>query len=142
MHIKRLGMQSQWMMMKINTKPFNQGLRQYAGTPEFGNGVITSGEVKKCRPTNCPMPKVGFWGEYRPAFYSKHRRSWESHYKTKIPDGYHIHHKDGDKKNNNPVNLLCCPLDVHIEIHELNGDCAVVKLLRNFSKSEQENVYQ
>jgi hypothetical protein len=67
---------------------------------------------------------------YRRAFSANHRKAWEQHFKVKIPAGYHIHHKDKDKTNNNPVNLLCCPVDVHILIHEMKGDVEAVKLLR------------
>jgi len=115
-------------------KLFNQGMRQYAGTPEFGNGEITSGEVTKWEAQQHQIHKVRIQRQYRPAFYSNHRRSWESHFKVKIPEGYHIHHKDKDRTNNNPVNLLCCPLDVHIQIHEQNGDDLAVKLLKNGTK--------
>ena len=35
-----------------------------------------------------------------------HRRVWADHY-GEIPDGHHIHHKDGNWRNNNIENLEC-----------------------------------
>ena len=33
-----------------------------------------------------------------------HRAVWE-HHNGKIPNGYHVHHKDGDRNNNDISNL-------------------------------------
>lgn len=37
--------------------------------------------------------------------------------KGEIPCGYHIHHKDGDKGNNEPDNLACLPESDHMSHH-------------------------
>lgn len=34
-----------------------------------------------------------------------------------IPEGYHIHHKDEDKDNNELQNLICIPESEHIRLH-------------------------
>ena len=44
-----------------------------------------------------------------------HRWEWEK-YKGPIPEGYDIHHIDGDKKNNAIENLECLPHDVHAKL--------------------------
>lgn len=35
-----------------------------------------------------------------------------------IPEGYVVHHCDGDKLNNLPINLVQIPSGLHDEIHE------------------------
>ena len=42
-----------------------------------------------------------------------HRVVWEWHHGT-IPDGTHIHHKDGDRTNNAPDNLECLDAQEHL----------------------------
>lgn len=46
-----------------------------------------------------------------------HRLIYEEEY-GKIPDGYHIHHKDGDKLNNNIDNLECLSASNHGKTHK------------------------
>lgn len=46
-----------------------------------------------------------------------HRKVWEFH-NGSIPDGAHIHHKDGDRSNNDPDNLECLSIVEHLgEVH-------------------------
>ncbi|HHV32242.1 MAG TPA: HNH endonuclease [Clostridiales bacterium] len=45
-----------------------------------------------------------------------HRAVWECH-KGEIPDGFHIHHIDEDKSNNEIVNLALLPGRVHVYLH-------------------------
>lgn len=45
-----------------------------------------------------------------------HRYIWE-YYNGEIPDGYHIHHKDKDKSNNEIDNLVCIPAYDHLSRH-------------------------
>lgn len=47
---------------------------------------------------------------------SYHRKLWEKLY-GKIPDGYHIHHKDGNPLNNNIENLECVSPQEHGKRH-------------------------
>lgn len=49
-----------------------------------------------------------------------YRRLWETLNGKKIPDGYHIHHLDNDKTNNDIKNLLCLSPQEHFEIHRKN----------------------
>lgn len=49
-----------------------------------------------------------------------HRAIWEF-YNGKIPEGYHVHHKDGDKENNNIENLEVLSPSEHHKIHNGAG---------------------
>jgi hypothetical protein len=46
-----------------------------------------------------------------------HRLIFEDSHQTKIPDGYIIHHEDGDKLNNNIENLVLMTKSQHAAIH-------------------------
>lgn len=48
-----------------------------------------------------------------------HREVWKDH-NGPIPDGHHIHHKDGDPTNNKPENLGCVTPKEHAERHPDN----------------------
>ena len=45
-----------------------------------------------------------------------HREIWKAHHGT-IPDGYHIHHIDGDAGNNAIENLACLSPEQHAQYH-------------------------
>jgi hypothetical protein len=49
--------------------------------------------------------------------YSVYQRVWIDFNGCDIPKGYHIHHLDGNRKNNNPENLICVSPKIHYEIH-------------------------
>ena len=51
-----------------------------------------------------------------------YRKVWEDYHNTKIPDGYHIHHLDGDGYNDDPENLICVSPNTHFWIHHFQGD--------------------
>ena len=51
-----------------------------------------------------------------------YRKIWEDHNKQHIPFGYHIHHKDGNNNNNDPINLLCLSAWDHFNLHKAQGD--------------------
>jgi hypothetical protein len=79
----------------------------------------------------------------------EYRKIYESVY-GKIPEGYHIHHKDGNCYNNNIDNLECLSPEEHAKIHEnnytfwaniggkLGGNKCVIDRLGWFNKSEEE----
>jgi len=46
-----------------------------------------------------------------------YRKIYENHY-GKIPNGYHIHHIDGNPFNNDISNLKCVSAEEHSEIHK------------------------
>lgn len=52
---------------------------------------------------------------------SIHRRIYEQKFGL-IPDGCHIHHKDGNHNNNSPDNLVCVTAQEHFDIHLEQGD--------------------
>ena len=49
-----------------------------------------------------------------------HRVVWEDFYNKSIPEGYDIHHKDGNKENNEIWNLQCCEHSNHMRFHGMN----------------------
>ena len=51
---------------------------------------------------------------------SLHRYIWKLH-NGSIPDGYHIHHIDGNKDNNDISNLLCVSCSEHMKLHRSSG---------------------
>lgn len=59
---------------------------------------------------------------YRCGFYFQrkgrrlHRAVWEK-YNGKVPDGYHVHHKDGDRSNNSIENLALMEGHDHLSEH-------------------------
>jgi HNH endonuclease len=64
---------------------------------------------------------------------SLHRKIWKKHF-GKIPrdiDGrtYEIHHKDGNRKNNDINNLMCISMQEHYNIHYKQGDWGAVALI-------------
>ncbi len=46
-----------------------------------------------------------------------HRLVWEDHYQKPIPEGYVIHHINGDKLDNEIQNLDCIKSDKHRSLH-------------------------
>lgn len=45
-----------------------------------------------------------------------HRAVWEYHH-GEVPDGYHVHHIDEDRSNNDPANLLLVKGTEHVRHH-------------------------
>jgi hypothetical protein len=48
---------------------------------------------------------------------TNYRKIYEHYYGIRIPKGYHIHHKDMNHGNNDPLNLECLHKDVHAQRH-------------------------
>jgi len=57
-----------------------------------------------------------------------HQETWE-HYNGTIPKGYHIHHIDGDTRNNSIENLECLTPKEHVNKHPMVGDRLEKQLL-------------
>lgn len=57
---------------------------------------------------------------------TNYRKIWENFNHTKIPKGYHIHHIDGNNKNNDPSNLLCVSPQEHFTMHMKQGDIVAI----------------
>lgn len=55
-------------------------------------------------------------GHIRAGVEALHREIYRDHYGP-IPDGWHVHHKDGNPANNDPDNLECLPCTEHVEHH-------------------------
>lgn len=61
-----------------------------------------------------------------------HRHVWEKHFGP-IPKGYHIHHKDGNKLNNDISNLECLSAsDHHKKTWDENYEKMCITTSRNF----------
>lgn len=58
--------------------------------------------------------KVVSLGRKRQAY--EHRLVWERHFGP-IPDGYHVHHKNGNKRDNSLENLELLPASEHHREH-------------------------
>lgn len=67
-----------------------------------------------------------------------YRKIWEQHHDKKIPSGCEIHHKDGNRKNNDTNNLLCVTIEEHLQIHRQQEDWGAVQaiLLRMDSNTD------
>lgn len=64
--------------------------------------------------------KTGYYLATKPTYNGKRERLhvyvWR-YFNGPIPDGYHIHHRDEDKYNNNLDNLECIPQFNHLSLH-------------------------
>jgi hypothetical protein len=58
-----------------------------------------------------------------------YRKIWETHHKIKIPEGFEIHHIDGDRDNNLIENLKCVSIEEHLEIHKKQEDWGAVQAI-------------
>lgn len=58
----------------------------------------------------------GYYGKTRGARTMMHRDVWEASNGT-IPEGYDIHHKDGNRMNNTIENLECLPKSEHTRLY-------------------------
>lgn len=62
------------------------------------------------------------WSLYQGEHYYQHNgerlhRAVYRHYFGEIPQGYHVHHVDGDVQNNSPENLILLPASEHARLH-------------------------
>lgn len=67
-----------------------------------GEGALLSARKKSSRPGTCRVRARNIW----------------AYFNGPIPEGYHIHHKDGDPTNNHVENLDCIPSPEHTKIHK------------------------
>lgn len=73
-----------------------------------------------------------------------YRKIWET-YNGSIPDGYEIHHIDGDRQNNDISNLICLSLKEHYEVHYNQGDwlaCAIMSERMKLSQEERKSIHK
>lgn len=57
-----------------------------------------------------------------------YRKIYEQNYGP-IPDGYDIHHKDGNPYNNDPNNLIALTPEEHYELHLRQGDYKAASMI-------------
>ena len=68
----------------------------------------------------------------------KHRKIFVKNYGP-IPEGYDIHHIDGNHDNNDPVNLKAVSLQEHFDIHYSQGDYAAAnRIAQRMGMSKEE----
>jgi len=68
-------------------------------------------------------------GEYQ----SVHRLVWISANNQEIPKGYQVHHIDGNKRNNNPDNLILLSEREHKKLHRAQERLEKIKKKWNFN---------
>lgn len=73
-----------------------------------------------------------------------YRKIWESVYGP-IPKGYEIHHKDGNRNNNDLSNLQCVSTEEHYKIHYEQGDymaCSIIATRMNLTHQQKMNIHK
>src|SRR5690606_33541771 len=65
-----------------------------------------------------------FWDEETGRWEYVHRRVAEKKMGGTIRSGYEVHHKDGDKRNNRPENLVALPRRDHRDVHAIKDEIA------------------
>ena len=76
--------------------------------------------------------------------YVDYRRIYKESTGCSIPKdengrSYEIHHVDGNRKNNNPENLMCISIKEHYDIHKSQGDWGACSLIaRRMGMSVEE----
>ena len=59
--------------------------------------------------------------KYRDRYCYEHHLVWEQYNKKPVPDGYIIHHRDGNKHNNCIDNLELLKNEEHVRMHSTKG---------------------
>lgn len=78
---------------------------------KFGSAIINEGGYYRIRST-----KEGNRNKFL------HRLVWEDWYGVSVPDGYVIHHIDGNRLNNEIWNLQCVQNNIHNKHHMLKNN--------------------
>ena len=63
-----------------------------------------------------------------------HRVVWENEHGRPVPVGYHVHHDDEDKTNNQPDNLVLVVGGVHVSHHQTGHQRGVTEAAREAAK--------
>ena len=84
------------------------------------------------RPSGAVLYDGEKWFPHKQGYYRNrlgqqmHRRVWECE-RGPIPDGYEIHHIDGDGYNNDLSNLMCVTRSEHCRIEPRNTDPTIAR---------------
>lgn len=73
-----------------------------------------------------------YWEGDEKVYIYRSRWRWQQEY-GEIPDGHHIHHKDGDPSNDSIENLECIPAGAHHQTH--GAEMTTDKLMRREPKT-------
>ena len=78
----------------------------------------------------------------KPSSMMAHRLIWEEN-KGKIPLGYIIHHKNGNKKDNRIENLLCCSPSEHRRLHPRKNEKEIMERtrLKGLAKEKMKGIW-
>ena len=78
----------------------------------------------------------------KPFYTALHRDVWEYFSGEEIPDGFCIHHEDGDKANNEYANLICVDHGEHMSYHSnyVGGDKGWAKLDAEGHKARADKI--
>ena len=69
-----------------------------------------------------------------------HRLIWEDFWKTEVPQGYHIHHKNGNKLDNCILNLQLMREKDHLSLHHKNKNLSEETKIK-MSESQNNSGY-
>ena len=75
---------------------------------------------------------------------STYRSIWEKP-SCRIPDGYEIHHIDGNRVNNKIDNLMCVSIEEHYSIHYRQGDymaCSIMSKRMQLTPEERKEMHK
>lgn len=91
--------------------------------PRTRNPELQTVEYNGRRYTRKPEARYFYCNEWdkerqKYTYRSLHRDVWEHANQMRIPEGYHIHHIDGNVDNNVPENLQCVSPSEHWKLHE------------------------
>ncbi len=69
----------------------------------------------------------------------RYRRIYQRHFGP-IPEGYEIHHRDGDFSNNQPSNLQALSVEDHYKVHRNQGDWGACWAISRRMKMSREEI--
>jgi len=151
--------ESFWVYSCKNTGEIVPGLAKFPRQTDSNRKILKitldNGKIIKCTPDHLIMKRDGTFCEsrllnvgdslmplyrdidnlgYETIFNNKTKVWNKTHRKfaPRIKEGYVIHHKDMNKRNNNPDNLRMMTWEAHTKLHYKNTDA-----LRKYSKSER-----
>lgn len=122
---------------KIMKEKYSNGeIDRFAATLAANKAVVIKSQNQFKINPKIYENELGYKRIYIPqnGFKSYHRYIWENEYGP-IPAGFHIHHIDGNPKNNNIKNLIAMKISEHHRLHKSTIDYSEVERLNNIGLS-------